>query len=153
MGGARARATQTIAFAVLAAVLAAAFAAPLTPDATAAAKKCKDGVVNGRHVCLNVGQKCQKAYQDDYVAAGFSCRGNKLRKASIKELRGDEPILVSDNGQISLRTAMAVFDTGIADLPGFKPRPGEIGDVGDATAAIGVLQANLAKLSAKQRAA
>jgi hypothetical protein len=114
--------------------------------------KCKRALVNGRHVCLKLGQKCQKTYQDDYVAAGFSCRGNRLRKASIKELRGAEPVLTSANGQISLRTAMAVFDTAIADLPGFKARTGEIGDVGDATGAIGVIQANFGKLSAKQQA-
>jgi hypothetical protein len=117
-----------------------------------AAAKCKGALVNGRHVCLKVGQKCSKANQDDYVAAGFSCRGKRLRKASIKQLRGAEPVLTSANGQLSLRTAMAVFDTGIADLPGFKARPGEIGNVGDASAAVGVIQANFAKLSAKQQA-
>jgi hypothetical protein len=118
--------------------------------ATAAAK-CKRALVNGKRTCLKVGIRCSKRFQDDYVRAKFSCRRRKLRKASIADLRGEEPLLVGSNGQISLPTALAAFDQGIADLPGIKARKGEVGDLDGATMIVNEIQANLGRLSAKQQ--
>jgi hypothetical protein len=124
--------------------------APGDSSATAAAK-CKRALVNGNRTCLKVGVRCSKRFQDDYVRAKFSCHRRKLRKARIADLRGAEPLLVGANGQISLPTALAAFDQGIADLPGIKARKGEIGDLDGATMIVNKIQANLHRLSAKQQ--
>ncbi len=118
----------------------------------AAAKKCTKAIVNGRHACLRKGDKCKKAYQADYVDVGLSCKHKRLRKASIKELRGSQPLLLSDNGYLSLKTALAAFDSQIADLPGVKPKPGEVGNVTEATYVVDRIAADLDKLTPKQRA-
>jgi hypothetical protein len=125
--------------------------APGDSSATAAAK-CKRALVNGKRTCLKVGVRCSKRFQDDYVRARFSCRRRKLRKASIADLRGAEPMLVGADGQISLPTALAAFDQGIADLPGIKARKGEIGNLDGATTIVNKIQANLHRLSAEQQA-
>ena len=116
----------------------------------ASAKKCTKAIVGGRHACLRKGDKCKKAYQDDYVAAGLSCKKGKLRKASIKERRGPQPLLIDDKGQISLQTALAGFDETVANLPGVKAKKGEIGTLDDATLLIDEIAANLSKLTPAQ---
>src|SRR5918998_5766713 len=142
---------------VLAAVAFGALGAGTIPATTSgdssatAAAKCKRALVNGKRTCLKVGVRCSKRFQDDYVRAKFSCRRRKLRKASIADLRGAEPLLVGSHGQISLPTALAAFDQGIADLPGIKARKGEIGDLDGATMIVNEIQANLHRLSAKQQ--
>jgi hypothetical protein len=120
-------------------------------ETVTASAKCKRALVNGKRTCLKVGARCNKRFQDDYVRAKFSCRRRKLRKASIADLRGEEPLLVGSNGQISLPTALAAFDQGIADLPGIKARKGEVGDLDGATMIVNEIQANLGRLSAKQQ--
>ncbi len=117
----------------------------------AAAKKCTKATVNGRHACLRKGDKCKKAYQDDYVAAGFSCKKGRLRKASIKQLRNGQPLLISDKGEISLDTALAAFDDQIAPLPGVDAKPGEVGKLTDATMAFDRIGSSLGELTAAQR--
>ena len=116
-----------------------------------AKKKCTKAIVDGKQVCLKVGQKCKKKFQEDYVRAGLSCKGNRLRKASIKELRGPEPLLIEPNGQLSVDTALAGFDTAIAPLPGVDPKRGEVGTVGDPTSVINTLEASESELTAAQR--
>ncbi len=116
-----------------------------------AAKKCTKAVVDGRNACLRKGDKCKKRFQDDYVRAGLSCKKARLRKASIKQLRGSEPLLVSKNGQLSTETALAAFNTAVAALPGVKPKPGEIGAVREASSVVNTLEASAAKLSPAQR--
>ncbi len=120
--------------------------------AAAQAKKCTKAIVNGRHACLRKGQRCKKAFQEDYVRAGLACKGGRLRKASPKQLRGPEPLLIDDKGQISLRTALAGFDARIADLPGIKAKPGEIGPLADGTIVIDEIESNLDRLTTAQRA-
>ena len=51
--------------------------------ASAAAKKCTKAIVGGKHACLRKGDKCKKAFQDDYISAGLQCKHKRLRKASI----------------------------------------------------------------------
>ncbi len=92
-----------------------------------------EGVVGGKHACLRTGDKCKKAFQDDYISVGLQCKKKRLRKASIKQLRGGQPLLLSDNGYLSFKTALAAFDSQVADLPGVKPKPGEVGKVTEAT--------------------
>jgi hypothetical protein len=125
--------------------------APGQSHGATAKKKCTPAIVAGKHVCLKVGQKCQKKLQADYLRAGLSCKRRHLRKASIQELRGPEPLLVQSNGQISVETALAAFDSTIAPLPGVDPKPGEIGDVGEADTVINTLEANADQLTAAQR--
>jgi hypothetical protein len=137
-------------FVALIGLLAAAPAAGHSQGPTAK-KKCTNAIVDGKRVCLKVGQKCQKKFQADYVRAGLSCKRNRLRKASIQELRGPEPLLIEKNGQLSVDTALAAFDATIAPLPGVNPEPGEIGNVGEADAVITALEANADKLTAAQR--
>lgn len=115
-------------------------------------KECVKAFVNGRRSCLRKGDRCKKAYQADYVSAGFSCKRGRLRKASIAQLRGEQPLLLSDNGYLSLRTALAAFDELIAPLPGVEAKPGEIGELTDATVVIERIEADIAKLDPKQRA-
>jgi hypothetical protein len=121
-------------------------------EAAKAAGKCKRATVNGKRVCLKLGQKCSKAFEDDYVAAGFSCDRGRLRRATIRELRGAQPVLINDQGQISLGTALAAFDKQIADLPGVKAKPGEIGNLTDGTMVIEEIEAHIDELSPGQRA-
>jgi hypothetical protein len=154
--GRRSRAALVAGLSALALIIgsvAAASGANPEPGAGAkAASKCKRAIVNGRRVCLQPGQRCSKPYQDDYVAAGFSCDRGRLRRATVAELRGPEPILVDENGQLSLKAALAAFDQGIANLPGVKVANGEIGNLGDASKVVGTLQTHLSQLSGKQRA-
>jgi hypothetical protein len=116
-----------------------------------AAAKCKRAFVGGRRTCLRVGKRCKRRFQDDYVRVGLACRRRKLRRATVADLRGQEPLLVGANGEISLRTALAAFDQGIADLPGIKARKGEIGDLDSGTMIVNEIQANLGRLSARQQ--
>ena len=51
-------------------------------------------MVDGHNACLRKGDKCKKRFQDDYVRAGLACKKARLRKASVKQLRGSEPLLV-----------------------------------------------------------
>ena len=118
----------------------------------AAAKKCTKAFVGGRSVCLRKGDKCKKRFQNDYVSVGLSCRKGRLRKPTIEDRRGVEPVLIGKDGQLSLKTALAAFDTGVADLPGVKPKPGEIGDLGDGSLVFNVIQTNMGKLTKAQRA-
>ena len=67
-------------------------------------------------------------------------------------MRGGQPLLLSDNGYLSLKTALAAFDSQIADLPGVKPKPGEVGKVTEATYVVERIDADVDKLSSKQRA-
>ena len=119
--------------------------------APAAAKKCAKAIVGGKHACLRKGDKCKKRYQDDYVRAGLACKKARLRKASIKQLRGPEPLLIDKQGQLSVKTAMAGFDTAIAPLPGVKPKKGEVGAVKEATSVVNTLEASAKKLTSAQR--
>jgi hypothetical protein len=115
------------------------------------AQKCKRAIVSGRRICLRTGDRCNKAFQDDYLAAGFSCKRGKLRKATLAELRDGQPLLLEKNGQLSLETALAAFDATIADLPGVEARKGEIGKLTDATMVVEELGTSIDQLSAKQR--
>ena len=89
-------------------------AAPAGADsartAATAAKKCTKAIVNGRHACLRKGDKCKRALPGRLCRRGLSCKHKRLRKASIKQLRGGQPLLLSDNGYLSLKTALAAFD-------------------------------------------
>jgi hypothetical protein len=118
---------------------------------TKAAAKCKRALVGGKRVCLKVGQHCQKPFQSDYIAAGFSCRRGKLRRATLAERRGGEPLLLNDKGQLSLDTALAAFDEEIADLPGVEARKGEVGKLNEASYVVDTIAASLKKLTAAQR--
>ena len=124
-----------------------------TSSSPEAAKKCTRAVVGGERSCLKTGQRCKKRFQDDYVAAGLSCRRGRLRNASLAEQRGGEPLLIDEHGQISLKTALAGFDSTVASLPGVKAKKGEIGVLDDATSVVGEIDANLDRLSTAQRAA
>ncbi len=118
----------------------------------AAAKKCTKAIVGGERVCLRIGDRCKKRYQDDYVDARLSCVKRRLRRAGIAELRGGEPVLLDKNGVLPLKTALAAFDASIAGLPGVNPKKGEIGNVAEAAFVVGALEADIDRLSPQQRA-
>jgi hypothetical protein len=126
---------------------------PRADDEAGAAKGCTKAFVNGKPACLRTGQRCSNRFQADYLLVDLSCRGGKLRRASVAQRRHDDPLLVKPNGEISLSTALDAFDQTVADLPGVSPRKGEIGELPDATFAIEEIAGNLDKLTDEQRAA
>ena len=79
---------------------------PATGDAAtraaAAAKKCTKAIVGGKHACLRKGDKCKKRLPGRLRPAGLACKKARLRKASIKQLRGPEPLLIDKQGQLSV---------------------------------------------------
>lgn len=121
------------------------------PDGAAAAK-CVKALVGGKEQCLQPGQRCKKKYEADYLLAELTCRKGRLRAASLEDQRHGEPMLIEDDGQISLKTALEVIETGVADLPGVKVRRGAVGELTDATLAFETLAAEIDELSPDQRA-
>ncbi len=116
------------------------------------AKKCTKAFVGGERVCLRIGDRCKKRFQDDYVFAGLSCVKGRVRRAGIAELRGEQPVLLDKQGQVPLKTALAAFDASVVDLPGVKAKKGEIGELTDASFVIGAIEESIDQLSPEQRA-
>jgi hypothetical protein len=142
-----------VAIAALSVFVSACLRSPASAHARpAAAKKCTRTIVGGRPACVCKGDRCKKRFQDDYLSAGLSCRRGRLRKPTIEDRRGPEPVLIGKGGRLSLETALAAFDTGIADLPGVKPKAGAIGNLGDGSLVFNEIQTHLNKLTKKQRA-
>ena len=117
------------------------------------AKNCVKAVVGDQLQCLKRGDSCRRRFQDDYLLAGLSCRRGKLRARSLSEQRGEEPYVVEPDGQLSLRTALDIVDSGVVDLPGLKPRKGAIGELFDASTALAVLGAERGELTPEQQQA
>jgi hypothetical protein len=111
-------------------------------------KGCTKAFVNGKPACLRTGDRCRKRFEAEYVLVDLSCRGGKLRKASIAQRRHDDPLLVKPNGEITLATALEA-----ANLPGAKTQKGDIGALPDVSFALEVIAGNLDKLTDEQRAA
>jgi hypothetical protein len=125
--------------------------APGVPDSRA--KKCVKAVVGNEVECLKRGDRCRPRFQEDYLLAGLSCRRGKLRTPKLSEQRGEEPYVLEPDGQLSLRTALDVVDSGVVDLPGLKPRKGAVGELFDASTALAVLGAHRTGLTPEQQQA
>ncbi len=122
------------------------------PSAEPHEKGCTKAFVNGKPACLRTGERCRTRFEADYVLVDLSCRGGKLRRASLAQRRHDDPLLVQPNGEIGLPTALDAFDQTVADLPGVKAPKGEIGKLPDATFAIEEIAGHLDELTDEQRA-
>lgn len=124
--------------------------APERPSADQRAT-CVPVPVGGSGVrCLppRPGLRCIATANRIYQRFGVRCVRGRLVAART----GPRRSLVDGRGQLSLRTALAIFDATIADLPGVARLPGGGGKAVDPSSALTVIEANLAKLTAAQRA-
>lgn len=118
--------------------------------AEAKAKHCTRHRVGGHSVCLLLGRRCITGLQHDYLKFRFACRGRKLRRASLADLRQGEPVLIDSHGQIDPRDALEAFATAVAPLPGVRPRPGAVGPIDDPSSIIQAVVAQRSHLTAAQ---